>query len=106
MLFRSGRLLNHTLKTLDQNKSFKIVAVTDSTILVKLEASGKDRMIDRREVDGSLSELHRRGEITRSEIQERHSKRNPAYVAAILAALPGVRVSVRPIVLRYQKKGE
>ncbi len=101
-----GKLLNRTLKTLDRNRPFKVVAITDNALLIRPEASGKDRLIDRREVEDSLSELRRRGEITRSEIQENYSPRNPAYVAAILAALSGVRVSVRPIVLRYKTNVE
>ncbi len=40
-------------------------------------------------------------ELSRSEIRELFSEFNPAYVAAILAALPGVTYSRKPIALKW-----
>ena len=40
------------------------------------------------------------GEISRTEIRENFNQFNPAYVVAILAALPGVKHTIRPIRLQ------
>ena len=96
------QLEGKTLHTLDQNKAFDVVAVTEQTVLVQPYASGKERRIKRDEIEPAYQELHTRGVIERADIRERYSNYNPASVAAILAALPGVRHSTKPIRLRYE----
>ena len=54
------------------------------------------------EIDGAYRYLLSNKEITRTTIEAEYSPRNPVYVAAILAALPGVRYKIRPIRLRLQ----
>lgn len=97
------QLEGRTLHTLDQNKPFDVVAVTEQTILVQSYASGKERRIKRDEIAPAYEELHTRVVVERADIRERYSNYNSAYVAAILAALPGVRHSVQPIRLRYER---
>ena len=96
------QLEGKTLHTLDQNKAFDVVAVTEQTVLVQPYASGKERRIKRDEIEPAYQELVARGMIERTDIRDRYSNYNPAYVAAILAALPGIRHANKPIRLYYE----
>ncbi len=98
-----AKLKGITLKTLDQNKPFDVVAVEEEAVVIKPHATGNTRVINGEEIEDAFNELMARGEITRTEIEDRFSPRNPAYVAAILAKLPGVQYDLRPIRLRYTK---
>ena len=86
-----------TIETLDRGNSFDVVVILEQSLIVRPHSSGKERIIARNEVDGSYRELIVRGEITRSDIQERYSPRNPAYVAALLESLPNIKYSLKPI---------
>jgi hypothetical protein len=99
-------LVGKTLRTLDQNNAFDVIAVTDQAVVVCPRASGKERTIKRGEIEPAFRELVARGMIQRTDVRDRYSNFNPAYVAAILAALPGVRHSVRPIRLYYDRSAE
>ncbi len=99
-------LVGQTLRTLDQNNAFDVLAVTDQAVVVCPRASGKERKVKRGEIEPAFHELVTRGMIQRTDIRDRYSNFNPAYVAAILAALPGVRHSVRPICLFYARSAE
>lgn len=94
-------LKGKTLRTLDRNNPFDVVDVTDQTIVVCPHASGRERTIRRKEVEPAYQELRTRGVVERADIRERHSEFKPAYVVAILASLPGVRYSVKPIRLHF-----
>jgi len=96
------KLQGKTLKTLAQNKPFDVVLVGTQRVIVRPHVRGVERPIRREAIEDAFGELAMRGELTRSEIQERYSNFNPAYVAAILAALPGVTYSLNPIRLRHQ----
>lgn len=93
------QLEGQTLKTLDKNKIFDIVCVTERSIILNVHASDKDRLVHHDEIEGAYKELFKCGQITRNEIQKKYSPRNPAYVAAILSTLPGVQHSLNPITL-------
>ena len=95
------KLKGTTLKTLDQNRPFDIVEVTDQNVIVKPHARGIARTIKREAIEDAFGELALRGEITRADIRERYANYNPAYVAAILASLPGVTALRKPIRLYY-----
>ena len=97
-----AQLKGHTLKTLDRRKPFDVVAITDQTVIVKPHTSSKERFIDRQEIEGAFDQLMRQGQISRAEIQARYSPRNPAYVATLLATLPRVGCSIRPIELHVK----
>jgi len=97
-----AELKGRTFKTLDQKKPFDVVAITDQTVIIKPHASSKERFIDRQEIEGAFNHLMRQGQISRTEIQAKFSPRNPVYVATLLAALPQVECSVRPIELRVK----
>lgn len=97
-------LAGRTLSTLDQKKPFTITAVTVDKVIMTPHTTDIERAISRDEIDGAWLELLQRGEITRQEIQDNHSGWNPAYVAAILAEMPGVTYKIRPIVLFHKKQ--
>lgn len=83
------KLKGQTLRTLDQRKSFDIVDVTDHAVVVRPHKSDA--------IENACRRLIAAGEITRTEIHSAFSEFNPAYVAAILAELPNVKHSMRPI---------
>ncbi|MBC8263122.1 MAG: hypothetical protein H8E47_03250 [Anaerolineales bacterium] len=92
-----------SLRTLDRHKLFEVVTVADTQVVLKV-STGKIRPVRREEIEGAFRELALTGEISRSDIRERHSDWNPAYVAAILAELAGVTCRVRPIRLFYRSE--
>lgn len=94
-----------TLRTLDRRKPFDVVGVTGNVVLVMPHETGKERPIPWESIENAYRRLVATGQLTRSDIRADFSEFNPAYVAAILAELPGVRVSLKPITLRF-KNGE
>lgn len=90
-------LKGKTLKTLDQGNSFDVLDFKEKRILIKLHATDNVRRVPYKDVEGSFNELRTRGEISRAEIRQKYSTIHPAYVAAILAALPGVEYELKPI---------
>jgi len=88
-----------TLKTLRHNKPFDVVEVDSKSVVVKPHVSGKERKISMQDIEEAFKELKKRGKITRVAIMSRYSAFNPAYVAAILAKLPNVTFSKKPIQL-------
>ena len=97
-----AHLEGKTLKTLEHNKKFDIIRVENRRVIVTPQISESERIIKRADIEGAFDELRRRGELTRSDIRERHSNFNPAYVAAILAEHPNVSFMTKPIRLRYR----
>lgn len=93
------------LKTLGRGEPFTIVAVTDQSIVVRPHSTDKDRRVTRDEIESAFGELQQRGEMPFIDIRKhKHSEANPAYVAALLATLPGVTTSTSPIRLRFKRK--
>src|SRR5437868_12655489 len=86
-----------TLKTLDQKKAFDIVGVTDHVVTICPHETQTERPIARDEIEKAYQYLYVVEQITRTEIREKFSEYNPAYVAAILAELPDVSHAIRPI---------
>jgi ATP adenylyltransferase len=96
-----GSLCGQTLLTLDQGQPFDVVAATEQSLIIRMHATGKERRIRRAEIEEAAKHLFSKKEITRAEIRDKYSEANPAYVAALLAALDGVQHTNRPIHLRY-----
>jgi hypothetical protein len=90
-------LAGQTLRTLDHRKPFDVVEVTEHAVIVRPHKSEIGRQISRDTIENAFKRLVVAGEITRTEIHSEFSEFNPAYVAAILAALPNVEHSIRPI---------
>ena len=96
-------LKGETLRTLDRGNRFDVLDVNTMGVIIKPLSTRKERLIPKKGPDGAFRELVAIGQITRTQIEEKHSPRNPVYVTALLAELPGVRYSIRPIDLRYQR---
>jgi hypothetical protein len=93
------KLKGQTLRTLDQHKPFDIVDVTEHAVIVCPHKSDAERKISRDEIENAAKRLLAVGQLTRTEVHAEFSEFNPAYVAAILAELPNVKHSIRPIKL-------
>jgi hypothetical protein len=99
---RISDLKGQTLKTLDQHKAFDVLVITDKSVILHLHSTGKERIVERERIEAAWRALQRQGTISRSDIQAKFSPRSSAFVAALLAALPGVTYRVRPIELSYK----
>ncbi len=95
-----GRVLN----TLDQHKPFTVVSITDETITVLPQSTGKERPISRDGVENAYRHLFATGHLTLAELESDFTPRNPVYVAAILTELPGVQHQANPIRLYLSKE--
>jgi hypothetical protein len=96
------KLQGKTLNTLDSKKPFDVVYVGEQRVIVRPHVRKVERPIRRECIEGAYSELRLNGEISRCDIRDRYTNFNPAYVAAILASLPGVTYLLKPIRLYYQ----
>ncbi|MCX6068446.1 MAG: hypothetical protein NT121_22305, partial [Chloroflexi bacterium] len=81
-----------------------IVAVNEHKVTVRPHETQVERNIPRNQIEDSYHSLALSGQITRVEIHKNFSNFNPAYVAAILAALPGIEHSNTPIRLWIKGK--
>lgn len=92
------KLIGKTLATLDRHKRFDVLSVGPKQILLFLHSSQKERKIRWEEIEPAWALLQRQDQLTRAAIQDNFSQRNPAYVAALLATLPGVsnRLAAHP----------
>jgi len=91
------KLNGQTLRTLDQRRPFDILSI-DSTELVILPRSTKiERPIRREGIEAAYRHLIVTGQLTVKEIEEEFTPRSQVYTAAILAELPDIHHSLRPI---------
>ena len=98
------KLKGQTLRTLDHRKPFDIVDVTEHDVIVRPHKSDIERQISRDAIENAAKRLLAVGQLTRTEVHAEFSEFNPAYVAAILAELPNVKHSIRPIKLWITNK--
>ena len=96
------KLEGQTINTLAQYKKFKILNVTEKIIIIKINATGKERRIYfKKEIAAACKALKTRKRLTRIEIEDEFAPRNPAFVAAILAKLPQVHHVVKPVITLF-----
>ncbi len=98
------KLEGKVLKGLDQRKPFEVVKVLNSSVIVMPLSTKKERLVPRKEFEGAYRELIALGQISRNQIMALYSPWNPVYVAAMLAELPHVTHTIRPIVLYYKSE--
>jgi len=77
------------LKTLDRGFKFDMVKVTPSSIIVRPHRTNKERLIPREEIEGAWKELVALGHISRTQIEARHSPRNPVMLLPFYRNSPG-----------------
>ena len=92
-----------TLRTLDRQNPFEIIAVTESTVIVIPKSTGKERPISRVGVENAYRHLTVTGRLTLDELESEFTPRNPVYTAAILAKIPGVQYKLKPIRLSISR---
>lgn len=96
-------LKGKTIRTLDRGNPFDVLDVTENAAIVRPHENMKERNVPREEIESAYNELVAKRELTRVTIREKYSQFNPAYVAAILAALPNVSSRAKPIRLHLAK---
>ncbi len=94
-----GTLRGRRLHTLDQQQPFTVEQVAPTSLVVRVERTGNLRPIQRADFEDAWQRLTQMGRLSRTEIHREISRFNPAYVATLLAQIPGVRYTLRPIVL-------
>ncbi len=97
-------LKGRELQTLRDKHKFHILAVTGTSVILHLRSTDKDRVVKREEIEQAYQALTRLGQLSRGDIRNLCSERNPAYVAAILAALPNCRYTVDPITIYWTEQ--
>jgi hypothetical protein len=94
-------LAGRTLHTLSQHRRFDVLSVDMYEVEIYVHSKAKKRRVPLTEIEPAWRTLRKRGELSRAEIEEHWSPRNPAYVAAMLAALPGITYRSKPIIRLY-----
>lgn len=97
------KLSGRTLKTLDQRKPFEVVYVSENSAIVLPLSTKKERPIQRIGIENAYRRLVVTGRLASTEIEAEFAPRNPVYVSAMLAEIPGVDYKVKPIVLRTKR---
>ena len=95
-------LRGKTLHTLARKAPFTVRSVADDRLTVMIHSSKMERIITRSEIESAFNELWVSKEMSRNTIEDLHSEANPTYVAALLAELPQVRYTKRPIKLFWE----
>lgn len=95
-------LRGRTLHTLGTKRPFTVKHVHETNLVVVPRSSGKERVISRSEIEGAFNELWISREVTMASIRDHHSEANPSYIAALLAQLPDVDFTTRPIRLFWK----
>jgi len=96
-------LEGETLATLDRNKKFKVCQVKNFEVVVIPAATGKHRPVPRKTIEDAYRFLVSNKQLSRERIEKEFAPRNPVYVAAILAKMPGVDYRLKPITLIYRE---
>jgi len=100
-----AKLEGRELATLDREARFRVKGINEREVVLVLE-TGTEWKPPREQVERAWHELLRRGELPRTWIRDEISEYNAGYIAAILAALPGVTYQTEPIRLFYRPTGE
>ena len=98
------RLQGRKLATLGQGKAFDVGNIANDGVEIRLHSTDKRRRVYRRVIEPAWKLLESAGSLTQKEIKAGPSPINSPYVAAILAAVPGVKYTCQPVVeLRLAK---
>ena len=98
------KLKGQTLRTLEQQKAFEILEVSSKEILILPRSTKIKRPIQREGIENAYRHLLTTGQITVKEIEDNYTPRSQVYTATILAKLPEVYLSIRPIRLWMKTK--
>ena len=104
LLSELKQLAGRTLYTLSQRKPFYVLSVDTYEAEIYIRSTGRRRRVPLTEIEPAWRSLRRKGQLTRAEIEEHWSPRNPVYVATILTALPGVSHVSKPVIRLYYQE--
>ncbi len=93
------KLAGRTLCVLARRNPFDVVEVSEGHAVVRPQVHNISRQVPRREIEAAYTDLFASGQITARQIKERHASFHSAFVAALLAELPGITYSLNPITL-------
>ncbi len=96
-----ARLDGKCLKTLEQRRPFTVLAVRETGVILKLQASGKQCQVSRESLQEAFDVLYARRELSLHEVSEAVGANQASYVATLLATLPNVAVCRKPMALIY-----
>jgi hypothetical protein len=96
-------LRGKTLNTLGTSRPFTVKSVDETSLVIVPRSSGKERTITRSEIESAFNELWISRELTLKTVGDQHSDANPSYIVALLAQLPAVDFSVKPIRLFWKR---
>lgn len=94
-------LEGNVLNTLDRDEPFQIIRADQKGIIVVSDSSQAERRVQRDEIEAAWNKLVTDGTLLRTTIKENTNARNSACIAALLATMPDVGVTIRPITLHY-----
>lgn len=94
-------LKGETLQTLAQGKKFDILNVDYKGIDILVHSTNRERYITKIEIEKSWEILISNESLLGTYILNEVPSRSSAYIAAMLAQLPEVSYSLRPIELTY-----
>ena len=97
------KLKGKTLRTLDQHKSFEILDVDENIVLILPQSTRQERPIRREGIESAYRHLVTTGQLSIKEIETEYTPRSQVYTATILAGLPDIHHSLRPIRLWMAK---
>ena len=101
LLAELRKLKGKTLQTLDRKSPFEIIEVTGDGVQI-CTSTGNERLVPWRSLEQAYAHLEKHGRLTRKQIGELgYSEYNRAYVAALLANLPGITFKIKPITLQF-----
>ncbi len=89
------------LKTLDMRHPFKITHIEEHRLVVMALSSGRERILEREKVLDAFCTLRERGELSCKDVAVLTGEHNAAYLASLLASMPDIAVSHRPVRLIY-----
>lgn len=95
-----SELVGKELETLGHGKAFDVVEVSEKFVIVRPHETGVDRKIDKKAFIGAFEEICSKGSLNLKGIRS-FSEMNPVYVAAMLAELPYITSTKKPINLKF-----
>lgn len=96
------KLAGQELHTLAERQPFTIERVTDQAVHFRVASSGRRYQVRRSEVETAWQTLRERGQLAQAALRAELNLAMPVYIAALLAALPGITHTTGPVVLHYQ----
>jgi len=96
------RLTGRGLRTLEEGAIFDVLSVDDKAARIKIASTGREGAVYRQELEGMWTVLVQQGELRQAAMRNQYSQFKSAYIAAFLAALPGVTYQTKPVRLMYQ----